>query len=75
MRHPEGARRELGGRVAPGAAQPAGGWRGGRSGGLLWVAGKGRGVEERFRKVKRRENRLNDTVCVIEVNPQENLRK
>ena len=53
--------------------QEAGGEGGaGDSFGLL---GRAEGWKERFRKVKRRENRLNDTVCVIEVNPQENLRK
>ena len=32
--HPQGARWEPGRRDAPGAAQPAGGWGGGRGGGL-----------------------------------------
>ena len=53
--------------------QEAGGEGGaGDSFGLL---GRAEGWKERFRKVKRRENRLNDTFCVIELNPQENWRK
>ena len=49
-KHPEGAHREPGGRDAPGAAQPAGGWGGGRGGGLLWAAGQGRGVERKIQE-------------------------